>query len=136
MYMDIQPLLTWNFWLNGTPPPMQPLFEKGFLILFVVSLIGAIVMSKLEKKSESKKEKRLFLKKLRRCATTFGIVGLVWLFFAYERAPYLSMRLWLLLLVVGIGAWKLSIYVWYFRNAPVMAKKRDEAKELGKYIPK
>src|SRR3989338_3022470 len=112
--MDIRPLLTLNFWLNGTPPPMQPLFEKVFIVIFIVSLIGAIVLSKIEKRGSFGKAKKLLFQKLRRCATTFGIVGLVGMIFEYERAPYLSMKLWLLLLFIGTGVWKSSIYIWYF----------------------
>lgn len=132
---DIRPLLTFNFWFNTNPPPLLSFFENAFFAVYILALICAVALGFLERKSEKGSSLQL-LQKCRRLVTTFGVVGLLLSFFAYERTPVLSMRfftalLWALALVRAV-----VIFYWRVRTAPSIEKSIAERKEFEKYLPR
>jgi amino acid transporter len=136
MPFDIRPLLTLSFWFDANPPALLSFFEKGFFILYLAALVCAMVLARLEKRSTTEKTRRVLLGRFRRLAATVGFVGLILLFFSYERAPYLSMRALTGLLLIGALVWKVLILRWWFRAAPGLRNAEQEKREFRKYLPR
>lgn len=136
MIWDIRPLLTAQFWFNTNPPPLLSFFEKAFFIVYIAALIAALVLGFFERRTKNSITRTL-LEKFRRKDTTFGVVGLLFSFFAYERTPFLSMRFFVGVLWVCIpGLWSAMILWWRFRVAPKLQKQGVERKEFEKYLPR
>lgn len=133
---DIRPLLSLHFWFDGTPPPLLPFFEKTFFVFFALTLVGAILLGVLEQRRKGRGLASVALQKVRRLLTTLGILGFVLLFFAYERAPYLSARYLVGFLFVGCGVWGVLVARWWVRDVPKLRQAAGEQKSFQKYLPR
>lgn len=131
---DIRPLFTLDFWFNVNPPPLLPFFEQAFFFAYCIILIAAIIVGFMERKAKG--TRRVLLEKVRRCATTLSITGLLLSFFSYERTTVLSMHALSLLLWLLIGVWIFFILRWHFRIAPRFQKTAAEREAFEKYLPK
>lgn len=88
-----------------TPAPFENDFVLGepLAVLFLVFLIAAFglliraQMPRLKRRSEYKRFAYWLL--------SFGTVGLILLYFRRDHVPYLGMRLWLALLLLGVAVW-------------------------------
>lgn len=135
MSFDLRPLLTFNFWFNTNPPPLLSFFENAFFLVYIFALIGAVLLGFWERKGAKGSSLQL-IQKCRRLVTTFGVVGLLLSFFAYERTPVLSMRLFTALLWALALVRAVVIFYWRVRTAPVIEKSIAERKAFEKYLPK
>jgi len=123
--------LTINYWFNLRPESLTPLAQKlfiGFLLLLVILII---VFGILKKRGGLY---RGFFKNLYAFCWGNFFIGLFWLFFNYEQAFFLSARFWL-------GLWGLALLAWLvlilkkLKTIPEQKKKREQEKELRKYLP-
>jgi hypothetical protein len=123
---------SFSYWLNLRPNPIEPTAQKFFLSFVIILLVLTVVFFVLKLKNRS------FYNRIWRKLNTFFltnfIVGLLFLFFAYEMIPFLSSRFWLLL-------WLMSDLVWlYFiirllMGVPKIRKAIAKEKEFKKYLP-
>lgn len=124
-------ILTWSFWFNGNPPALLPLFFNLLIAVVVLFLISTIIFYFLKNKKNvyQKIKKNLF-------DFSFGnfLIGLLVLFFNYERITFFSARFWLII-------WFLIIVVWLFfslikiKEIPKRQEERKKQEEFKKYIP-
>ena len=107
------------------------------LSIFVITLILAIILNIFLAQKAQKVEPYNSLKKMVFSSLlTFGIVGLIWLFSAYEEITYLSWRfyfyLWLLSLII-YGVYVLFYILGDLRQSINRFQKQSQ---YQKYLPK
>ena len=125
-------LLSYRFWLNMRPDALTPFFNYFFIALilfFLAASAAAWMMKKLKKNIYTRLWEKLF--------TLFSVnlfLGLLMMFFNYERIPFLSARFWFLIWGVGILVWAIYILK-YFKTIPEKIRINEEKKEFTKYIP-
>ena len=65
-----------------------------------------------------------------------GVVGLLLYAFAYERAVYLSMRIWLVVWFVWVVFWARKVVRYVTVQIPEIQKQREEQAKMNKWLPK
>jgi amino acid transporter len=114
------------------PGALNPRAQIYFLIFLGLLVLLAIFFGILSKKTKSlltKTWSRLY---------TFSIANLVigiflW-FFTFELLPFLSMRLWFALWLIGILSW-LGIISYKLSQLPKIKEEKQKLQEYNKYIP-
>ncbi len=66
---------------------------------------------------------------------SMGIAGLVIFFFAFERLPFLSMRIWFVAWLIGAIVWVVFIVKYFIKTVPQEKRKIKDKENLQKYIP-
>ena len=66
---------------------------------------------------------------------TIGIIGFVYLFFAWQKVALLAARFWLLILGVTAVVWLGFIGKYMFWEIPKLRRKIEEKRKFEKYIP-
>lgn len=127
----MQNLLTWSFWFNLRPEALLPLYTNLILIFLGLLLLTVILAAK---KQGLKGLFKAFWKKLYGFSLGNLIIGIVLLFFIYERAYFLSARFWILAWVILMIAWTYPIIKSY-RQIPLNREKLEKEKEFKKYLP-
>ena len=127
----MQNLITWRFWFNLRPEPLQPLFVKIFLVLLVLLLIATIITA-------LKQRKKGFYKNIWKQAYGFSLgnllIGLILFFFNDQRAAFLSARFWLAIWVVVMIFWFWQ-FIKGYRLIPIKKQQLSKDKEFKKYLP-
>jgi len=131
------PFLDYRYWFNLYPVPLGPSLVGGIFAFFgwfiIAMIIFRLVAHGLKKRDPLKAA--IFLRTSALLGTT-GILGLLFLFFAYEEVPLLRMRFWFLFLFVMFAAWVVRIALYIVRDYPVLRDERLERQRLRKYLPK
>jgi len=125
-------LLTFHYWLDMRPGALDPRAQLYFVIFLGILAFLAIFFAILKKRSKS-----LFTKifaNLYTFSLANLIIGLVLWFFTFEMLPFLSMRMWFLLWLVGIFVW-LGFIVYKLTLLPKIKEEKQKLKEFNKYIP-
>lgn len=124
-------LLTGQYWFNLRPESLTPLAQKLFISGLILLVIIAIIVNIIKKRGGL--YRRFFRKLYNFCWGNF-FIGLLFLFFNYEQALFLSARFWL-------GLWGLTMLVWLIiilkklKTIPIQKKQLAQAQELKKYLP-
>lgn len=127
----MQNLLTWNFWFNFRPEPLLPLFRNIYLGLLVLLLLLAVfTYFKQNKKGAYRK----FWKQVYFFSFSNLIIGVIFFFFNYERASFLSARFWLALWVIVMLAWLYPLLKTW-KKVPINKKRLEEEESFKKYLP-
>lgn len=113
-------------------------FMLFFLILFVVVFLAtfAVVMIKRNKKDLLSKPQRKLFAKIQSMCSTMGLLGLLWLFFAYEQVPLLSSRFWVPVLGIIAGLWIYSILRYSNLEMKPQLQQIAEKERIEKWLPK
>jgi len=130
----IKPLFTASFWFNLTPPPLLPLFYWCFFIVFAGLIIVGFVSSQVYQKKRDNYILRFSAKYLKPWFITSGILGLILLFFDYERATFFSARFWFLIWFISFGIWLLFI-IKKIKQLPERQDLLHKKAEFEKYLP-
>lgn len=133
---DLSPLLTLQFWFNRRPPALEPFFEQFFFYFFGALVVLALIITVVVKKK--KKEDPLIARGFQKISSwclTMGIFGLMIFFFAFERLPVLSMRIWFLVWLIAAIVWAAFIAKFFIKKIPAEKKKIKEQDNLAKYLP-
>jgi len=113
------------------PEPFMPYIMQiffGFLVfLLILSIFTAIKQSR-------KSLYRHFWKKSYMFALSNLVIGVIFFFFNYESATFLSSRFWLALWFITMILW-LKPLITSLRQVPVKKKQYEKEQELKKYIP-
>ena len=116
-------------YFQGVPSQKGLMVYAGLFALMV--LVGAIQNAVLRSRYSKSRAMQALIKKVLIMSQTIGWLGLLSVIFMYEKASYLSWRLWpQLLLVIGIG-WGIGIYLSAYKTLP--ASLRQEANDARKH---
>ncbi|MEA3272392.1 MAG: hypothetical protein U9P90_01860 [Patescibacteria group bacterium] len=129
-------LLSLKFWFSLQPVPLLPVYEFILLAIFAFLVVASIVLKIVfsNKKFGSRLARRIT--RLRLMFLTMGIIGLVFLFFTYERAFVLGARFWFLVWGVGFLVWLGILLYDLFKKMPIELKNCDKQDHYEKYLPK
>ncbi len=136
--MNLKELYDLNYWFTIRPGEMSAPFLVGFFIFFLIVFLGtfALIAYKRKNKVAINKPERKLYEKIQSACATMGLLGLLWLFFAYERVPFLSARFWVLVLILSIGLWIYVISRYYTLDMKPQIKKLAEKERIEKWLPK
>ena len=115
----------------------QAMGNRAIIILAVIFgllLIGGIITKLISKKTKD----GLKLKGLRRLVNIFftmGIIGFVYLLFAWQGATLLGSRFWLIIWLLCFLGWLFFVLKYLFSIVPKMRKEIDRKRDFEKYIP-
>jgi len=133
---DFTKFLDWNYLADPYPsaPSTQTLYLLlGIFVFFIIFGVGEwFWLGRLSQKYPPYLETR---GKLLNFFLTFGIVGLVLLFFRFETLPYLASRLLLVLLAAGFIIWGGYLLYYLLRVLPVKIKNAQKEKTYSQYLP-
>jgi len=125
-------LLKIKYWLDFTPEPLLPIFQKIFVGSIVLFAVATLIFWFLKKRKRNLYTS--FLVKLYTWSLTNFCFGLILHFFNYELVPFLSARFW-------FAIWGVSIIIWLFyilkdiTKIPEIKVAREKESEFKKYIP-
>ncbi len=135
--MTIPPMLTPSFWFTVMPPPFLLLVDRILLGVSLLMLISGVVtaywrghqttLDKLVQQAWYSAQASLLYG---------GILGLLLYGFAYERVPYLSMRIWWLALLVWIGWRGWILYQLIYIDFPAARRESTQREQFTKWLPK
>ena len=116
------------------PDTMQP---RALIILAVIFLlcIALAIISKIVAKKTNDGLKLKAYRQVFSLFLTMGILGIVYLFFAWQAVTLLASRFWLLIWVVVVAVWLGFIAKYFFLDIPKTRTKIDKKKNFNKYIP-
>lgn len=127
----MQNLLSWKFWFNFRPEPLLPIFTKLYLIILGLLIILAVI-------TYFKQKQKSLYKRVWKLVYFFSfsnlVIGVIFFFFNYERAVFLSARFWLALWALSIIPW-LYVMIKRYKKVPLNKKRLEEEQEYKKYIP-
>ena len=124
-------LLTWKFWFNLRPEPMQNL-PKYIIAGIIILLILLAVTTAFKKKRKGAYQKTLI--KLYNFSATNAFLGLLIIFFNYETAPFFSSRFWFGLWVLGMIIWLIFI-IKAAKKIPARIQELKKEAQFKKYLP-
>jgi hypothetical protein len=136
--MDVKQLFELSYWLTPHPGPLDIKTIIFFLILFGSGIAGKIGLKIYQKKNKAilaKPQKKLF-SKIESMCLTMGILGLAWLFFAYETISFLSGRYLFVAWCVSLGMWIYFIWHYYDTEIQPAIQALKEREQIEKYLPK
>ena len=116
------------------PPIMQ---NRALIIsatVFGLGIILAIVFKLITEKTKDGLKIKAF-RRLFHLLLTMGIIGYVYLFFAWQGIPLLSARFWLLLWLIIVLIWLGFILKYLFFAVPKLRKDIDRKRKFEKYLP-
>ena len=133
---DFTKFFDWNYLADPYPsaPSTQTLYILlGIFVFFIIFGVGEwFWLGHLSQKYPPYLETR---GKLLNFFLTFGILGLVLLFFRFETLPYLASRLMLALLVAGFIIWGGYLLYYFIRVLPTKIKHSQKQTRFIQYLP-
>lgn len=135
--MEIHPILTVSFWFAALPPPFLLWVDRGLLVLSALAFMSGIVLTCLTRRRHAQEKLEQRARDLTQMTLLWsGMVGLLLYAFAYERTPYLSMRVWW----IALAAWTLwrCLTIWrlMYVKIPHARHKAAQREQFTKWLPK
>lgn len=129
--------LDYKYWINTRPVPLGPSLVSGFLVFFCWFLVAAFILFMVARYFRKTDDlKHGIFRRFAHLLFNVGWIGLVILFFAYEQAPILSMRLWfgalMIYLLIRLGL--LTVYI--IRDYPRRKASIAQRERIKKYLPR
>lgn len=124
-----------SYWFAVAPMPLQGWQFILPLLVFILTFVVGLVLKVWATKTDNFAWRTAFLK-FGLIGWTMGAIGLLLIFFEYERTPVLRMRilflLWALITMGWVG------YVWRYlqKTIPNKLKQIRELQAKQKYFPK
>lgn len=134
--MDLLNLLNYQVWLDISPGPFLSGSFRVLTILFTVFLIGALIARRISQFETIDKLKKIAWRRVSSMLFWMGILGMIYLFFVFERVPIFSMRFWFLIWAAGVLVW-LGFIVKYIKvDIPQKERELYNRWRFNKYLPK
>ena len=134
----ISDLMNVRYWLTPNPGVVSDQTALFFVVLFGFFILLKVLFRYMGRQyidSLTRHHKR-FMYRLEKMFLTMGILGLFWLFFAYETIPFFSGRFWFILWGVGAAVWAYYIFYYVRFEIPQLLYKYKELEYARKYMPK
>ncbi len=106
----------------------------GFIIFAMLSVSGLVLKLLLQYRVVS--WYRPFFRRKSHFLLTVGIMGLVLVFFGWQRVPFFGIRLWYLLLGLGMIVWGIYLIRYFFKYFPADPVHITDMDTFEKYLPK
>ena len=106
---------------------------RAILVFVIILAVLTLFFYFLKKQKKFGFYKRI-LSRLNNLCLANVIIGTFIIFFVYEQLPFLSMRIWFLLWLLGILVW-LGFIVNSMLKIPKLKKNQAEEENYQKYIP-
>lgn len=120
--------------LTLRPPAMQGraliILGVAFGILIIIGVISKMMAKKTNDGLKMKGWERLF-----HLFLTIGILGFVYLAFAWQGVILLAGRFWLIILEIIAIVWLAFIGKYMYLEVPKLRKKINKERNFDKYIP-
>ncbi len=127
-----------SYWFTPNPGTLGIQFTLFFATLFAVCILAKILLRYMGRQYTvhlPKFRRELFFRG-ERLALTMGIVGYLWLFFAYEMIPFFSSRFWMVIWMLALFLWVYSIFHYALYEIPQHFAKEREREYKKKYFGK
>jgi fatty acid desaturase len=125
-----------SFWFDITPVRMGSGFTIAFFVLFAGLLMGASLARIAKRNAEVDKAMKHFLEDVAGKATTWGVLGLFWLFFSFEEISFFGARFWFLLWLLGGALTLRKLYIHGKKEMPEERLRRAMNASQNKYLPR
>ncbi len=124
------------FWLDVKPGELSPLFEKYFLVVFIVSWAMFFLSKYAQKRLISQRNfiKAKFAGKTGSFFLTMAVSFSFIFFFRYEAIPILGGRFWVLVWVLTALIWLFYLLRYYFKVMPTQMSDLAEKRKMSKYL--
>ena len=128
----MEKLLSLKYWLNSRPQSLSPAALKYFVAFIAILAISAFIFYLIKTRKKSIYTRNW--NKLYVFFITNFILGIMFLFFAYELIPFLSTR-------ILMALWWLSMFTWLtfilrsFLEIPKIKQNKQKEDAFKKYIP-
>lgn len=129
-------LLSPSFWFSPTPPSLLPMIQLVFLVAFTSMVVLGVVALVLRFRLGLEKLTRHALERAGTCLLTCGLLGLFLVGMAYERIPYLSMRVLFIVLGIFFAAWIYKLYTFAWVEIPRIKAQHQQQEQYNKWLPK
>ncbi|MHB8830615.1 MAG: hypothetical protein ACYC44_00635 [Patescibacteria group bacterium] len=129
-------LLTFDFWFQMQPPMFLPWIGTTLLVFFIALAIMGLVAKVYGMKANLDKFVRRAVERAGTLLLTMGLLGLLFYLFVFESVPILSMRVWLIVLLLSGLAWAWSILRYVRVEIPRINQLKAEREKLNKWLPK
>ena len=110
---------------------------RAIIILAVVfaALVVAGIITKIMAQKSRDGLKIKGLNRIFNLGITMGLIGFVYLFFAWQGVIMLSGRFWLLLWLIVTVVWLFFILKYLYKDVPSKRAEINQEREFKKYIP-
>ena len=115
------------------PPVIQTRAIMILAVLFGLLLVASLVCSIVAPRLDSLKAKGF--KRLMHLGLTMGILGYLYLFFAWQRAALLGARFWLVIWLAVTLVWVFFIVKYLVLVVPAKRMEIDQRRRFEKYLP-
>ncbi|MDD5726009.1 MAG: hypothetical protein PHC53_01170 [Patescibacteria group bacterium] len=129
-------LLTFDFWFQMQPSMFLPWIGTTLLVIFIALAIMGLVAKLYGIKANLDKFNRRAVERVGTLLLTMGLLGLLFYLFVFESVPILSMRVWLIVLLLSGLAWAWSILRYIRVEIPRINQLKAEREKLNKWLPK
>ena len=134
--MNFQELLKASWWFGLRPGPVQSNIGEGILIglpalCVVLAVVAGVIYAQQGKAPMVKKISGSLI----RFGLTMGILGFLLVFFRTQEIPFLAMRIWWVLWVVGLIAWKIVLLRRSLAIPGQLEVRKKRQDEFLKYLP-
>ncbi|MCK5060959.1 hypothetical protein KAR28_00245 [Candidatus Parcubacteria bacterium] len=122
-----------KFWINMRPGALETGAFRAMLVFIVVLAALTFAFYFFKKQKQFGFYKKIF-DRLNNLCLANTIIGLFLIFFIFEQLPFLAMRIWLLVWVIGILAW-LGFIINAMLKIPKIKQDKAKEQDYQKYIP-
>ncbi len=133
--MDLLKLFSPAYLFDAFPGSEFAFRWPAYGFFFLILVLGILAPKFFKQRPQAKFEGEFFGGIPSRLME-FAALGLIFTFFRDQNVPYLGMRVWMILVVVGMLIY--LVYVWrnYQKNFASHLVKKTTKKEVDKYLPK
>ncbi|MDX9893724.1 MAG: hypothetical protein RB292_04950 [Patescibacteria group bacterium] len=103
-------------------------------VIFVLTIAFGVASKIIARRTKD----GLKVKAYRRCfdlGLTMGILGLIYIFFAWQGVTLLSARFWLLIWFISLAGWLGFIFKYLLYDIPKLRKNIDQKRKFEQYLP-
>ena len=129
--------LDYHYWSNVRPVPLGPSLVGGFVFFlgwFLMAGLALTIATYVVKKSGDKLKAKV-LSKFASAMVNTGLLGYLFLFFAYEQLPVLGMRIWAVLWLALFCLWTANAVKFATNEYPARRSRLARLQALQKYLP-
>ncbi len=128
-------LFSLSFWFRINPGIFTPIYQKiliGIILIFI--LLSILFWFKKKKRGKNKNFILGVWRKFYDFFTINSFLGLLLLFFCFEKIPFFSSRFWFILWGIEMITWLFFIFK-HYKTIPSKIEKIEAKESYEKYLP-